>query len=193
MSLTSSIKAIGTVSTSGALPTNAEINDLYFVGPSDGQYAEYVLTVNGWEQFGIINDIDLSNYATLDQLSTKLDKSEFNTFKTNNTTAINNAITSANTYTNQQVSGKADKSELNGLASETYVDSKISSKLDISVFNTFKTENTNAIISAANEAKTEALTEAKEYTNNEILKVQSGSANIEELLSSKADISYVNE
>jgi hypothetical protein len=65
MSLTSSIKAIGTVSTSGALPTNAEINDLYFVGPKNGKYTEYVLTANGWEELGIINDIDLSNYATI--------------------------------------------------------------------------------------------------------------------------------
>lgn len=61
--LTSTIKAKGTVLTSGDLPASAVVNDLYFVGPINDKYTEYVKTSEGWEELGIINDIDLNDYA----------------------------------------------------------------------------------------------------------------------------------
>ena len=90
--LTSSIKAIGTVATSADLPTTAAINDLYFVGPTNNKYTEFLKTVNGWEEFGTVNDIDLSNYATCsyvdEQVSGKIDKSIIDSQITDNSTDL---------------------------------------------------------------------------------------------------------
>ena len=152
---------------------NPSIGDVYQVTHSQsGSNAEFVYTENGWIELGTI--IDLSGYATIDDLTNAIDTAEENC-KVYTDTAVRNAIAEANSYADT-VSGTAltdakaytdSTAETTLSSAKSYADSIVGTAL-----NDAKAYADSAASSALTDAKgyadevgTNAINEAKGYTD----------------------------
>ena len=159
---------------------NPGIGDVYQVTHAQsGSNAEFVYTENGWVELGTI--IDLSGYATIDDLTNAVDTAEENC-RVYTDTAVENAVSEAKSYADT-VSGTAlsdaksytdDKVSSEAERANNYADSVAAAALDSSKEYTESVVN-NAVDSVkayADEVGSSTLDAANEYTNNAIASIE---------------------